>query len=121
MKSKWMIGTALAVALSAGSLIEAQAAPAKKEGKTLLAQAKGKRAGKGKRAAKGPQVIPAQQLEKILGKPLTDEQKKGIADAANAYNESVAKALGLTIDELKAKVQEYRKNNPGRAGAKKAA
>ncbi len=58
-------------------------------------------------------------LEKVLGKPLTDDQKKGVKDAADAYNESVAKALGMTADELKAKLQEYRKNNPG--GAKKAA
>lgn len=121
MNSKWMVGTALAVVLSAGSLMTAQAAPAKKEGKTLLAQAgKGKR-GKGKRAARAAQVIAPQMLEKVLGKPLTEDQKKAIDEAAIAYNEAVAKALGITVDELKAKVQEHRKNNPARGGAKKAA
>jgi len=119
MKSKWMIGTALAVIVSAGSLISTQAAPVKKEGKVLLA-AKGDKAGKGKKGGNRVQLIAPQMLEKILGQPLTEDQKKGVKEAADAYNTAVAKALGMTVDELKAKAQEYRKNNPG-GGAKKAA
>jgi hypothetical protein len=118
---KWMAVSALAAVVGAGSLMAAQAAPEKATGKVLLAAKGDKKAGAGKRGGRGPQVIPAQMLEKILGKPLTDDQKKGVKEAADTYNESVAKALGMTVDELKAKAQEYRKNNAGAGKDKKAA
>ena len=123
MKSKWMMGAALAAVVSAGSLVSTQAAPTQKEGKVLLAAKGDKKAGKGNKGNARVQLMAPQMLEKILGKPLTDDQKKGVKDAADTYNESVAKALGMTIDELKAKAAEYRKNNPGAgkgAGAGKA-
>ncbi len=112
MKSKWMIGTALAVVLGAGNLMSAQAATSKTDGKVLLAAKGDKKAGKGKKGNARVMLLQPQMLEKIIGKPLTDDQKKGVKDAADAYNEAVAKALGMTLDELKAKAMEYRKNNP---------
>jgi hypothetical protein len=43
-----------------------------------------------------------------LGTPLTEEQRKGVDAAAQTYMESVAKAVGLTAEELKAKAAEHR-------------
>jgi hypothetical protein len=59
--------------------------------------------------AKKTQLITPMMLEKVIGKPLTAEQKTAIADAAKTYQESVAKAVGLTPEELALQTKEYRK------------
>lgn len=119
MKSKWMLGAALAAAVGAGSLMNVQAAD-KKDGKVLLAAKGDKKAGKGKKGNARVMLFSPMMLEKYVGTPLTDDQKKAVKDAADAYNEAVAKALGTTVDDLKAKATQYRKDHPA-GGAKKAA
>lgn len=108
-QQKWRLGpAALALALGATGTMLVQP--------TVAHAAKAGRAGR-----KGGQALPAltpRLLEQVLGKPLTDDQKKGVQEAQKTYLESVAKAVGLTPDELKAKVLEYRKAHRGdkRAG-----
>jgi hypothetical protein len=88
-----------------------------------------KGAGKAGRAGKGAQkgkrgggMMQAQfkRMEGVLGKPLTEEQKTAITEAQKTYQESVAKALGMTVEEWNAKQKEFRqnqqKNNPNAGG-----
>jgi len=120
---KWMLGPA-AVAFVLGTTGVTMAAPAAGGDTTPAAgkQGRGKRAGRaGQRAnqgARGVTILNPQLLEKVLGKPLTEEQRKGVQDAATAYQESVAKAVGLTADELRTKVRAYRatQRGTGKAG-----
>ncbi|RYG58035.1 hypothetical protein EON80_27550 [bacterium] len=96
MKSpKWIFASAaLALALGmAGGSYSAMAQPG---------------AGKANKGRRAPLIAPA-MVEKVNGKPLTEEQKTAVAEAAKTYHESVAKALGITVKELEAKAKEFRK------------
>ena len=111
-------GAALLLAMSAFAPGHAQPAP----GGAVVAA---KHAKPAKKAAtkKAPEkkLVPltnVRLLEKVLGKPFTDDQKDAFNAAATAYNESVAKTAGLTAGEVTAKIDEYKKAN---AAAKKAA
>lgn len=113
--AKWMLGTA-AVALMLGTATTTL---------TPAFAAKGdKKAGKGKNAQRPLPPVTPDLLGKVLGKPLTEEQTQAVKDANKAYEESIAKVAGLTAEELKAKIVEYRKANPARGAGgagKKAA
>ena len=111
MNRKLILGTALAALLAGASLQTAPVQAAKDPNKV-----KGK---KGEKTERPMQNVTPDMLGKILGKDLTDDQKTQVKDANKAYGEAIAKAAGLTLDELKAKMVEYRKANP-RAGGKPA-
>jgi hypothetical protein len=110
-QQKWILGPAI-LALAIGTTLTSIAQPAgRTETPKVGRQGKRNRAGRAQgnvRAARATMVPSPQVLEKVLGKPLTDEQQKAVADAAQVYLENVAKVVGLTPDELKAQVQEYR-------------
>lgn len=99
----------LVLTLSATSVVSwpAHAQPA--GGGATATNPENRKPGARNRAARG-RVAPVtpKVLEEALGKPLTEEQKKAIAEATEAYNAAVAKAVGLTPDELKAKVKANR-------------
>ena len=114
MKRTLILGTALALMLGTASTTMNPAFAAKGD----------KKAGKAGRAAnKRPmQAMTPMMLGKVLGTPLTDEQATAVKDANKAYEESIAKAVGLTVEELKAKMVAFRKANPGgKGGAGKGA
>lgn len=114
MKRTLILGTALALMLGAATTTMTPAMAAKGAGK----------AGKvGKGANKRPmQAMTPMMLGKVLGTPLTDEQATAVKDANKAYEEAIAKAVGLTVEDLKAKVTAYRKANAGgKGGAGKGA
>ena len=75
--------------------------------------AEGDKPKKGEHPGQGPVAMQMKRIETVLGKPLTDEQKTAIGDAFKTYQETVAKSLGLTLDEWIAKQKEFAKNNPG--------
>ena len=85
-------------------------------------QGKGaKGAGKAGKKQGGQAAMMGQQfkrIEDVLGKPLTDEQKTAITESFKTYQESVAKTVGMTLDEWNAKQKEYRANQ--RKGGKAA-
>jgi hypothetical protein len=109
---KWIIGpVVLSLALSATGISMAQPPTGGSETPKTSKQAKKNRAEKAQRNTKAARAVPLpspQVLEKVLGKPLTDEQRKAVNDAAQSYLENIAKAVGLTPDQLKAQMQEYR-------------
>jgi hypothetical protein len=94
MKKKLLVAGALAlsVAVTGSQLI---AAPGDK---------KGKQGGKGA----GPAAMQIRRIEQVLGTTLTDEQKTAVVDATKTYNEAIAKAVGLTLDDWNAKQKEFR-------------
>jgi hypothetical protein len=99
----WIAGvTALALSVSGSQVIaqnDAKPGKAGKEGK----------AGKGQRGQKGgPAQMQIKRIEQVLGTTLTDDQKKAVEEATKSYNESLAKAVGLTLDEWNAKQKEFR-------------
>lgn len=97
---KWMVGTtALALALCISS--------------ASFAAPKGGGKGGEKRAGKDPAAREIMQLEKILGAPLTQQQKDDISAAQKTFKESVAKAVGLTTEQLDAKRKEYAQAHRG--------
>lgn len=114
MNRKLILGATLA-ALLAGASLQTETVQAAKDPN----KAKGK---KGERTERPMQNVTPDMLGKILGKDLTAEQTTQVRDANKAYGEAIAKAAGLTLDELKAKMAEYRKANPPKrpAGDKKA-
>lgn len=75
--------------------------------------AEGDKPKKGNRPGQGPLAMQVKRVETVFGKPLTEEQKTAIETAFKTYQESVAKSLGLTMDEWIAKQKEFNKNNPG--------
>lgn len=83
-----------------------------------LVAAPGDRKGKGKRNQNGPAMQQIKRMEQVLGAPLTDTQKEAVREATKSYNESLAKAVGLTLDEWNAKQKAFREKQ---AAAKKAA
>jgi len=124
---KWIAAPVLA-ALALGSTATWMAQAQPPAGGAAKGEKKA-REGKGQKKQQGGKRTPmlnAKVLAVVLGKPLTAEQEQAIADAAKTYNDSVAKAVGLTPDELAAKVKEYRaaqraEGKAGKAdGAKKA-
>ncbi|HVF11433.1 MAG TPA: hypothetical protein VNA16_11550 [Abditibacteriaceae bacterium] len=115
-----MVAPALAVTLCAGMVAFAQPAvdEAGKAGNVERRAARIKRAGKQKG---GPVVRQIKLLETALGAPLTEQQKADIRTAHETYQASVAKSLGLTADELQAKLKEARqKARAARQDAKPA-
>ena len=109
MTRKLILGTALALMLGTATTNLTPAHAAKGDAKV----------GKGKKGAKKERPMPAitaDMLGKVLGKTLTDEQATAVKDANTAYADSIAKVAGMTVDELKAKLAEYRKANPGGKG-----
>lgn len=114
IQKKWTLGaTALAFALgTTGTLmLHSTDAFAAKGGKIGKVGGKG-----GHKKERDLPPLSAATLAGALGKPLTADQTKAVEDAQKTYVESVAKAVGLTPDELKAKVREYRKAHKGRKG-----
>ena len=102
--------TALALVLGAGGTLlhpaPAFAGKAAKAGKAA-----------GKEAKKDQRVIGSltpDMLEKVLGKPLTPEQEAGVDDAQKTFVASVAKTVGLSQEELVAKIKEYRTEHRGK-------
>ena len=69
---------------------------------------KAKRANKQKNGAVQQQI---KRLEAALGAPLTEQQKADIRTAFEAYQESLAKSVGLTTQELQEKMRQNRRNN----------
>ena len=106
-----VLGTALALMLGTATTNMSPAHAAKGDKKAAKA---GNKAG-GKRD-RPMQTLNGEMLGKVLGKPLTAEQKTALDEANKSYGESVAKAVGMTVPELKAKIAEYRKANPGGKG-----
>jgi len=118
---KWVIG-ALALAMAAGSAlsVSVQAADGAGAAKTEK-KAKGEkknREGKGNKGARGPMMQQVKMLEKALGAPLTDQQKQDIEIAHKAYMEGVAKAVGLTPEQLQEKVKASREQDKVARGDK---
>jgi len=110
--------TVLALAISVGSPMAQAAGGDKGTGKGA-----GKGAGKGQKGQRGGMMQQQfKRIEDVLGKPLTDEQKTAITDSFKTYQESVAKTLGMTLDEWTAKQKEYREaHKPGAKPAEKPA
>jgi hypothetical protein len=115
-QQKWIMGPAvMALALGTVGMMNqaAMAQPATTGNNAAGAgqQRKANRAARAQRAGKGARaaLIAPQALERMLGKPLTEEQRKAVDAAAQTYMDSVAKAVGLTAEELKAKATEYRR------------
>ncbi|MDQ3814215.1 MAG: hypothetical protein M3347_09730 [Armatimonadota bacterium] len=111
---KWIVGPA-ALALALGTSGLAMAAPDAGGGTTPKAGKRANRAGRNKRAA-AQTVLTPKMLENVLGRTLTEAEKTAIGDAVKAYHESVAKAVGLTTDELQAKIKEYRAAQRAKGG-----
>ena len=105
-KKFWVAGAlALSMAVTGNQLI---AAPG--DGK-----------GKGKKGAQnGPAIMQIKRMEQVLGAPLTDDQKKAVQEATKSYNESLAKAVGLTLDEWNAKQKAFREKQMAEKQAKPA-
>jgi hypothetical protein len=128
-KQKWVVAL-LALALAAGGSATAYAQPgaeapakvgyANKAGKAGKQGRAGKvgRAGKGARGAHGPLLQQEKMLEKALGAPLTEQQKRDIEAAHKTYMESVAKAVGLTPEQLQEKMKEARRAGRAEKGEK---
>ena len=105
---KWICGPALAVALGIGILGGSALAqpdannPAKAENPAVKeARADRKERKQSKEAKAARKEI--KRLEIALGQPLTEEQQQAVIAAQKAYQESLAKAVGLTLEELEAK------------------
>ena len=105
-----MVAPALAVTLCCGIVAFAQ--PLDGVGKADNVEKRAaKKKGKGKRAARpqgGPVMQQIKLLETALGAPLTEKQKADVGAAHKTYQESVAKAVGLTTDELQVKLKAAR-------------
>jgi hypothetical protein len=127
MKSrKWMLGPAalvltLGVAGGASARDNGGAAPVR-----LAAAPK-------PRAPKAPKLSPATVtfLERLIGKPLTDdqkqqllqaqeEQKAAIKAANDKFQEQKAKSLGMTVADLNAKEKDLKKMIAAEKKAEKA-
>ena len=103
---KWIVGPALvAMALSVAGSAPTQAA--------------GEKGGKGVRTGKKADAGAKEfkRLEAVLGAPLTAQQKQDIEAATQTYQESVAKAVGLTKEDLQAKQKVYAAANKGKGNA----
>ena len=130
-KQHWFLGTA-ALALALGSTGIAPAQPPAGDANTVAAGKAAKGANRANRANRAGRqrpmpMVTTEVLGKVLGKTLTAEQSKAIEDANKTYLESVAKTVGLTTDELRVKMNEYRKTqrleragDGGKAGGGKA-
>ena len=103
--------SALVLALSAGASLNVLSTP-------VLAAKTGKVAKNANKEAKKDERVLAsltpEMLEKVLGKPLTAEQTTSVTDAQKAFLASVAKGVGLTSDDLVAKIKEYRAAHRGK-------
>ena len=111
-QQKWIIApVVLALALGTAGLSMAQPPADGAETPRAGKQGKRNRAEKGQRNAKAAwaAAVPSPQvLERVLGRPLTNEQRKAVDEAAQIYMENVARAVGLTPEELKAQLQKFR-------------
>lgn len=105
MKSHQRIFVPALLALTLGTFGIAELTQAQPEANTAAKPGRRGRAAK----AKGAPLITPVMLEKILRAPLTPDQKAAVAEAAQAYQASIAKAVGLTTQELNAKAKEFRK------------
>lgn len=76
---------------------------------------------KGKRGAQnGPAMAQIKRMEQVLGAPLTDTQKEAVREATKSYNEALAKAVGLTVEEWNAKQKAFREKQATEKKAKPA-
>jgi hypothetical protein len=89
-------------------------------GSQLIAAPGDKKAGKGKRNQNGPAMQQIKRIEQVLGTPLTAEQKTAVQEATKSYNEALAKAVGLTLDEWNAKQKAFREKQAAEKKAKPA-
>ncbi len=104
MNKKILVAGALALSLAVtGSQLIAAPGDGKGKGQDSSRHKGGK-----KGAQNAPAMMQIKRIEQVLGTPLTDDQKKAVQEATKAYNESLAKAVGLTLEEWNAKQKAFR-------------
>ena len=107
--------TLKALALVAGMTMVVNAATVQAQDGAKKGNKEGKGARKGQRG--GQMQAQFKRIEDVLGKPLTQEQKTAITEAQKTYQESLAKAVGMTVAEWNAKQKEFREKNRANGGA----